>query len=430
MANVFVNTSVTTTQNINDGEIGLVTAAGAVQVVGATGIAMLGNSSLTVLGAVQSTVYAVSHLDITSNISVQTGRDAVLVSTRAEALSLLGDGQVHLFNQGTLMGAASASLLTDSPVGAYLRASNSGGQVDVTNTGTMTGDFAGLYLDATSASFANNSGILSGFHGLFVGDRQSSGSDHRAQIIENSGTITATFGYAYHGGNWTDRLTNTGHIDGMVVLNDGTDLYDGRGGTVSEFVEGGQGNDVLLGGDGAEVMYGGGNEDQLSGHGGDDTLDGSIGNDILFGGAGNDSVIGDTGNDTLNGGAGDDTLSGGAGNDVLRAHGGEANRLTGGGGFDTLESGRGDDTMVGQSGTDVFVFGPRAGRDLISDFENGTDRIDLSAFAINAFSDVTAALSAAGLLAVRIDLAAIGGEGSLLVRGLTVAGTDSTDFIL
>ena len=44
----------------------------------------------------------------------------------------------------------------------------------------------------------------------------------------------------------------------------------------------------------------------------------------------------------------------------------------------------------GGAGTDVFVFGPDNGNDLITDFTNGEDVIDLSAFATIAdFSDLT-----------------------------------------
>ena len=73
------------------------------------------------------------------------------------------------------------------------------------------------------------------------------------------------------------------------------------------------------------------------------------------------------GNDLLNGGSGNDTLVGGAGND-------------------TLIGGLGKDVMTGSAGKNVFVFVSakdssvdKAGRDVITDFKSGQDKIDLSA---------------------------------------------------
>ena len=81
-------------------------------------------------------------------------------------------------------------------------------------------------------------------------------------------------------------------------------------------------------------------------------------------GSGNDKLVG---NDAAN------LLSAGAGDDVLTA----------GGGDDTLVGGAGTDTLAGGAGADLFVFaaGDSAvgtGRDTVTDFERGADRIDLS----------------------------------------------------
>lgn len=70
----------------------------------------------------------------------------------------------------------------------------------------------------------------------------------------------------------------------------------------------------------------------------------------------------------LAGTANDDHLEGGAGND----------RLLGGGGADRLVAGDGVTTMTGGAGADVFVFRRGHGRDRITDFQDGVDRIDLS----------------------------------------------------
>jgi Ca2+-binding RTX toxin-like protein len=86
---------------------------------------------------------------------------------------------------------------------------------------------------------------------------------------------------------------------------------------------------------------------------------------VLRGGAGSDTISGNSGNDNLGGGSGADTISGGSGRDTI----------LGGSGADTLSGGAGPDlfrfTVVGDS--------PNASRDHITDFQDGSDRIDLSA---------------------------------------------------
>lgn len=114
------------------------------------------------------------------------------------------------------------------------------------------------------------------------------------------------------------------------------------------------------------------------------TFHSDSGNDVVFGGTRNDKIAGDAGNDILDGGAGDDELSGGAGNDVLFGGVG-SDRLVGGAGNDILIGGLGADRMTGSEGRDIFVFNTvdkdSAGKpvaDVITDFKQGDDKIDLS----------------------------------------------------
>lgn len=105
--------------------------------------------------------------------------------------------------------------------------------------------------------------------------------------------------------------------------------------------------DRLQGGAGATVM---------NGNAGNDWLDGGLGNDRLFGSSGNDRLFGNADNDRLYGGTGDD-------------------RLFGGSGADTLEGEAGNDTLAGGSGSDQFLFRPTSNSDVITDFQDGADRI-------------------------------------------------------
>ena len=92
------------------------------------------------------------------------------------------------------------------------------------------------------------------------------------------------------------------------------------------------------------------------------------------------TITGNAGNNTLTGSGFADTLDGGAGNDVL----------LGGLGNDVLIGGLGQDRLTGGAGADIFKFslitesGTTATKaDVIVDFVQGEDKIDLSA--IDAF---------------------------------------------
>jgi hypothetical protein len=86
-------------------------------------------------------------------------------------------------------------------------------------------------------------------------------------------------------------------------------------------------------------------------------------------------------NDTLLGSEASDVLLGLGGNDTLRGLGGN-DRLEGGDGNDTLIGGKGNDVLVGGTGNDTFVWtaDDRGGNyhDIVKDFGNGDDKLDLS----------------------------------------------------
>ena len=74
-----------------------------------------------------------------------------------------------------------------------------------------------------------------------------------------------------------------------------------------------------------------------------------------------------------------ETLNGTDGND----------RIIAGQGKDVIVGGGGNDYLVGARGNDVFVFAPGSGDDVIKDFGDGNDLIDLSAFGIADFGSIT-----------------------------------------
>jgi Ca2+-binding RTX toxin-like protein len=139
--------------------------------------------------------------------------------------------------------------------------------------------------------------------------------------------------------------------DGRVLLSTasaGTNGDDIASGTT---VNGGDGNDILFGLGAAAV------------------LDGGAGNDILYGTAGNDILTGGSGNDTLIGGLGNDQLTGGSGADVFSFLGGNAAAVS--------------DRLIS------------LGADTISDFESGSDKIQINAgiFGLNAGDSLSDSIS-------------------------------------
>ncbi|WP_424986718.1 M10 family metallopeptidase C-terminal domain-containing protein [Microbulbifer sp. S227A] len=147
-----------------------------------------------------------------------------------------------------------------------------------------------------------------------------------------------------------------------------------------------------IGGDGADEITGNAADNRLEGRAQDDRLDGAagadlalgqLGNDMLYGGGGADRLIGGHGNDWLSGGSDGDVLLGGAGDDRLFGRKGD-DELKGGMGDDIIDGGKGRDRLSGNDGDDHFLFrtaedsGPGPDADLIRDFEQGQDLIDLS----------------------------------------------------
>lgn len=161
----------------------------------------------------------------------------------------------------------------------------------------------------------------------------------------------------------------------------------------------------------SEVIEGTNSADSFGGGGGNDELYGYGGNDTLGGGHGNDSLYGDAGDDVLGGGRDDDFLSGGEGNDALY----------GSFGNDLLQGGAGDDLLTGGRGMDTFVFGVGAGNDVVTDFDQGNDQLDVSAWGA-AWEDLSIITTEAGSTIISHD--------DMTITLQEVADVTVDDFIL
>ena len=221
----------------------------------------------------------------------------------------------------------------------------------------------------------------------------------------------------------------------MFVLDDfvGTDGDD--------IIEGTAADNRLTGGEGADTFVfgpGHGNDTITDFTGGTDNIDLSAFtgitsvDDLVYWQDGNDTVIftGHHGGGTIvlqNVSPGDlspsdftfyqDEYTGTAG----------AETLTGGAGDDTVTGLGGDDTLTGGAGADTFVFEAGHGDDTVTDFTDGEDLIDLSAFTgITQFSDLM--VNQVGNN-VQIDLSGETGGGTITLQNVLLADLDETDFI-
>ena len=228
-----------------------------------------------------------------------------------------------------------------------------------------------------------------------------------------------------------------GGDDTLVALG-GTNVLIGDAQVMADRAEGG--DDTLGGSGGRNTLYGDAVEMSARARGGDDVLTApgpvgarAVSNSDLFGDARTLSDRAEGGNDTLVGSSGFEGSTArlhGDGYELLdRAEGGD-DRLVSGFAPDEMW---GDAFLVGpdaRTGSDVFVFAPANDRDLIHDFEQGKDRIDLAAFAgvgIDSFEALAPRIleQADGSLVI-LDVAGFTGN-SVVVAGAFGLGAD--DFL-
>ncbi len=197
-------------------------------------------------------------------------------------------------------------------------------------------------------------------------------------LNEGTDTVQTALG-VYSLGSNVENLTYTG-AGVFVGLGNGLDNRV-TGGTASDQIAGGSGNDTLNGGSGAanQLVGGMGNDIYVITVAGDTTIESaSEGTDTVQTALGvytlqnNLETLTYTGGGTFIGvgNSGDNTITGGAGNDQISALGGN----------DTVIGGSGADLIQGGTGVDIFRYlGGETGFDRILDFNNGVDKISLSA---------------------------------------------------
>lgn len=207
-----------------------------------------------------------------------------------------------------------------------------------------------------------------------------------------------------------DIIRGLGQGDRLEGWNGNDQIYGDLG---NDILSGGAGADLILGGQGHDVAFGGNRNDRMFGQGGNDILIGDCGSDRISGGAGRDYLWGAEDNDTLLGEAGHDILNGGNGVDSL----------LGGTGGDRLDGGIGDDILVGDLGLDQFVLRPDGGNDVVQDFVQGQDLLDVSNFGFTDFDTFVAGVTlSASTITFNV-------TDSVQLPGITATSLTATDFI-
>lgn len=202
-------------------------------------------------------------------------------------------------------------------------------------------------------------------------------------------------------------------LDGNDTILGGTGKDSITAGRGDDSIDGGSGADKLFGGNGKDTLLGGADNDLLMGGAGDDFLNGGNKNDRLFGQGGNDTIFGDNGADKIYGGNKDDLIDGGAGKDTIE----------GGNGNDTIYGGGHHDLLTGGADADIFVFDDRMRDDTVTDFTDGEDLLDMSAWGFTDISQIAFVQQGADVF-VQFTT-----RDSLLLQNVNLADLDNSDFI-
>jgi Ca2+-binding RTX toxin-like protein len=342
---------------------------------GGRGIAIAGANNVTITN--DGSIYA-DNLGISISFGFNEPNQDATVNNSGTITSELGsailgrvDGTAYVINSGTLTGAGTDFYATISMTV----------QLDLVNSGNI---FA-IKGNAIETDHDSDSILNTGFIGGDV--HLKAGHD----TITNAGLISGDVDLGANDDTYTG--IGDGVVVGTVMGEDGNDTLHGS--SAEDRLDGGSGEDNLKGGGGSDALTGGGENDYIMGDADQDTITGDSGDDTIFGGTGDDEIDGGADNDNIRGGSGDDTVNGSDGNDVLRGSSGNdivdggANndKLYGGAGDDEIIGGTGKDVMRGNAGADTFVFQTEFDAnttdavDRIRDFEQGIDKIDISAIA-------------------------------------------------
>lgn len=268
----------------------------------------------------------------------------------------------------------------------------------IENEGQITA--TGVGINGRPDVNVTNDGFIAGIHGIYL-----TGDAAEGAVIVNRGVIAGQYSAMYLT-NAGDRVTNSGNLLGDVWLSGGNDTFVFKGGKHSGLVDGGVGNDTF-------VISATGTTLRESVGGGDDTVRSAISwtladnfEDLVLVGKKNNRAVG---NDQ------DNEITGNGGNNLLKGEGGA----------DTIAGNRGSDKISGGEAADLFEFATGHGHDVILDFENDLDKLDLSGWkAITGIND----LKSHHLDVLDDGVKIHAGDDWIILRGVTKGELDAGDF--
>ncbi len=332
---------------------------------------------------------------ITGNVDTRGGNDTILNTGNIVGEVDTGDNNDSLTNIGLITGNVDLGGGDDTVSGAGAF----DGSIDL-GTGNDTFDGRGNTFYGTVIGGSGSDTYLVDNTSLSI--LESTLSTGGTDTVISSVSFTIGLGIENLALFGSEDINGAGNFVANVIIgNDGANLIQGRGD--DDTITGGGGDDTLGGGAGNDSIEAGDSNDFANGGAGNDTVLGDEGNDTLRGGSGNDRILGGEDNDNIAGGLGNDTLLGEDGDDMMFGQGGAdafnggegEDYIHGGAGGDTLSGANGDDTLVGGGGSDqltggngadVFEFQSFAQSratggqfDIITDFQIGSDLIDLTA---------------------------------------------------
>lgn len=245
--------------------------------------------------------------------------------------------------------------------------------------------------NSTYGATSNISGFMGDVFGiLYDGDAANpafwDGEEVTFTINDDGGIDTLDFS-TYNGAQVLDLnqegISDIGGYIGNVIIGRGSEIENGVTGNGNDRIIGNELNNVLTAGAGVDVVFGGGGDDEI--HGGAQL-------DFLIGGDDNDTIFGEGGVDFLIGGNGADRLIGGQGGDF----------------------------HYGGLGADTFVFDAQtaAARDMIMDFQDGIDTIEIAGVTFGNLIIVNAIGGA------NVEF----GQHEIFVSGVTAGDLTSDDF--
>lgn len=315
-----------------------------------------------------------------------------------------GSGNDFIYGEAgndTIKGGSGNDLITGddgvAPIGPNLVV-NGSFEADAVPGGSFTifpGSITGWTTTSGDGIELQNGAIMAASDGTQLAELDSNNNSNMYQDIATGGTGAFQLSFDYSPRPGVDAASNGVEVywDGVLidtltgdVAGFTTHTYNVNGaGATTRLEFKAVGTDDSLGGflDNVKVQtYGGeGSNDTIDGGSGNDNISGGYGDDVITGGSGDDIITAGEGNDKIDAGSGNDNIDGGTGNDTFITGSG-TDTIIGGEGDDNLNGGSGADLMTGGSGADIFDFNALTDstltqRDLIQDFSQGNDHIEL-----------------------------------------------------